>query len=323
MSRKSKVVPTLLVNICTEMVDNAGEDSYSSFIQGNNGYIGVFDGCGGMGARRYEKADGHTGAYISSRACALSTFLWVSEGSCSIDCRQKDMCESLKKRLKKDLTDLKAFLEMPGERVIKGDLYRALPTTLSVIITDAAEHIVDAAYLWAGDSRGYLLDAQGLCQITEDDIDDLQDAYSNLTSDSRLENVVNADTDFQIHEKHIHLTRPSLLIAATDGAFAYMLTPMEFEYIVLHTMLGAMSPAQWESALNEAIGRFASDDYSLMVLSVGFENYGQMQTYFRKRESTIYAEYIEPMGSTIEDDGENNYEVYWKKYKKSYERYMT
>ena len=49
--------------------ENLGEDSFFCAKKKNLAVIGVFDGCGGgLGARRYESFDGHTGAFIASRA---------------------------------------------------------------------------------------------------------------------------------------------------------------------------------------------------------------------------------------------------------------
>ena len=44
-----------------------GEDSYFCSHGENSAIISVFDGCGGAGARVYEKIGRHTGAYIASR----------------------------------------------------------------------------------------------------------------------------------------------------------------------------------------------------------------------------------------------------------------
>ena len=51
------------------------------------GSIGVFDGCGGLGARQYKHYEDHTGAYIASRIASGAVYEWFqllkSGKSCS------------------------------------------------------------------------------------------------------------------------------------------------------------------------------------------------------------------------------------------------
>ena len=54
-------------SISGEMIPQNGEDSYLYSFNENKGLVGVFDGCGGIGSRRYEILNGKTGAYIASR----------------------------------------------------------------------------------------------------------------------------------------------------------------------------------------------------------------------------------------------------------------
>ena len=43
-----------------------------------------------------------------------------------------------------------------------------LPTTLTIALVNEKETNVDILYLWAGDSRGYLWNSDGLAQLTDD-----------------------------------------------------------------------------------------------------------------------------------------------------------
>lgn len=59
-----------IVSFCRDMVAQCGEDSYCHCFCDNAGLLGVFDGCGGAGARKHEFYSGKTEAYMASRLCA-------------------------------------------------------------------------------------------------------------------------------------------------------------------------------------------------------------------------------------------------------------
>ena len=67
-----------------------------------------------------------------------------------------------------------------------GSLGKAFPTTASVITGKTNGNKVDVTCYWAGDSRCYMLDANGLHQLTADDLDG-QDAMSNLSNDGVMQ----------------------------------------------------------------------------------------------------------------------------------------
>ena len=47
-----------------------GEDSFMRSLGADSAIVGVFDGCGGLGARTYPGLGKHTGAYLSARAAS-------------------------------------------------------------------------------------------------------------------------------------------------------------------------------------------------------------------------------------------------------------
>lgn len=128
------------------------------------------DGCGGLGSRRYAELDGQTGAHAASRVAAQSVKRWAAA------CRSlpKDPSEGreLQRALQGTLeADLSAFvaehrLTEGGSRIV-GSMQRLLPTTLCMALADGGE---GACFLWAGDSRGYVLDETGLHLYTRDDV---------------------------------------------------------------------------------------------------------------------------------------------------------
>lgn len=41
--------------------------------------IGVFDGCGGLGSRRFKDHENHTAAYIAARVAGKATLEWFEK----------------------------------------------------------------------------------------------------------------------------------------------------------------------------------------------------------------------------------------------------
>lgn len=76
-----------------------------------------------------------------------------------------------------------------------------------------------ADFIWAGDSRGYVLSDMGLAQVTKDDIDDSVDALDNISNDGVLTNVVSADGNYILHSKQIKIKDKIIIFNATDGCF--------------------------------------------------------------------------------------------------------
>lgn len=249
---------------CVEKKAGEGEDrgickSFPDLV-----YAGVFDGCGGSGAKRYPNYDNHTGAYIAAECVSEVFENWFDQyfNKCGFhETHLKDMI----------INKMKSFEEKYGEKSqILGMISKVFPTTVATAacFRHSERFIVD--YLWAGDSRIYLLDEDGLAQLTEDDLGGI-DAMKNLTEDGVLTNVVNLTTDFSLHAGQLVLPRDhGIVIAVTDGCFGYLSTPMHFEHLLLETMQQANNVEAWFGNLKESIGRTARDDYTLSIFAVGY-----------------------------------------------------
>ena len=106
-----------------------------------------------------------------------------------------------------------------------------------------------AHVFWAGDSRAYVVTADGVAQLTTDDLRDPGDALANLRRDSVVSNAMSADTDFHVSYRRVSCDAPFLLVGATDGCFGYVPTPMHFEHLLLRALAGARSTQAWSTAL--------------------------------------------------------------------------
>lgn len=74
-----------------------------------------------------------------------------------------------------------------------------------------------------------------------------------------------------------------MLITATDGCFAYFSTPMEFEFLLLETLCKAKSPEEWKHLLFDRLKEIVGDDYTLMIVCIGFSNFQEMKKYYKFR----------------------------------------
>lgn len=314
--KKIKIAPSVVICAEREKLEGLGEDSYSfSFRGGDNGYIAVYDGCGGMGARKYSKANNKTGARIASRLAAYLTDEFYNARQFKYDGMDH---ERLKVKFKEAFNKVKAAVENDGGFMLGGDLFKAIPTTASIIaIKPQAENELLCEFLWAGDSRGYFLDSDGLCQITKDELQTEEDAFTNLRSDGRMSNVIHADGEFHISERDITLKLPIMIISSTDGAFGYFSTPMDFEHIILKSLCESASIEEWERNLSELIIPVTGDDFAVCIAVYGFEDYKDIKKYFSKRLDYIGRKFI---GKINEDTPEQKLEKLWNKYKTSYYR---
>ena len=216
-----------IFSVAEEMVKNNGEDCFYYDVIDNNFIIAALDGCGGSGSKKYENYSGKTGAYIASRAVCGGVRTWFCESNEE---------SKLPNYIQEALSVCKKYADKTGR--IMGSLGKAFPTTTAIITGKLISNGIDANWYWAGDSRCYMLDYNGLHQLTTDDLDG-QDAMSNLSNDGVMTNVINASTSFEVHNKKLSFDSPCILLTATDGCFGYLNSPMEFEYLLTDSLIKA------------------------------------------------------------------------------------
>lgn len=302
-------VTDFLVDICVGQIPENGEDTSLYNLSERAALVAAFDGCGGSGAKKYSRAGNKTGAYIAARAVKSTVNTWF-EGS-----RQRD-ADRLHDQI---LEVLQKCHQLASESSgLIGRLTKLFPTTMAAAVCELGEEGLYADLYWAGDSRIYLLDADGIAQLTRDDIGDV-DAMENLSADEVLTNVVNLSVPFTIHTARIEPRKPCLILAATDGSFGYLSTPMEFEYLLLETLLKSESVAEWEQELTRRIGAVAGDDYTVCGVSLGFGSLSALKNQLFPRAEALYEQYVHPLEQA---DSRERLEL-WKQYQSEYYRYLN
>lgn len=304
-----------IIECCQEKIKQNGEDSYYTSLYDNAGIVSVFDGCGGSGAKKYQKFQNKTGAYMSSRVVAGATKDWFAESFGTPE-YQNAPALSLKKKIKEYLSICKEVGDEAS--ALKGLLAKDFPTTASIIIATTKNGInIDVLCLSVGDSRCYMLSSDGLMQLTEDDLGNV-DAMDNLTTDAVLTNVITTSKDFEIHQKRLKVKSPCILFTATDGCFGYLSTPMEFEYLLINTLLEAQSVVDLENKLKTNLIQLSGDDFSFTGLSIGFGSFQAMQNSFRPRADHLRVAYISKIKDATLDEKKN----LWRVYKSHYELFL-
>ena len=324
-SEKAPRIPDLWFTIAQEAKADHGEDSWCRCFSSGAGLLAVFDGCGGLGAQRHPEYDLHsqnscpneTEAYVASRLCAGAFYdafhtLRVAERGISADGffdRVNNYCARVLVGCRPD-----------GGAKIMGSMVKTLPTTAAAALVIADERGYDICALWAGDSRVYLLNEDGLAQLTVDDAT-VSDPMDNLYEDGILRNVLSADRPPKLSRSTIRVKAPFLVFSATDGCFGYFSTPMEFEATLLETLQAASCAQEWEQAVQERIGQVAGDDYTLSLAAYGFGSFPALKQAFRSQVKTLRRDYLEALADLPTEDRASR-QALWERYKPNYLRYI-
>jgi hypothetical protein len=333
--------PILSFGFNLAKVPGEGEDSDPIVRDGRElGLVAVFDGMGGAGGTVYETPDGpRTGAYLASRVArdvveermlALLDPEWNLDGPAAA----RDLRRSVKHALADTLTGLNA----PASG-LRSRLLRALPTTMALMALQRREprmgHWAGHVF-WSGDSRVYVFDpVTGAHQLTRDDLRDQGDALVNLRQDSVVSNAMSADVDFVVHHHQVELTAPFLAVAATDGCFGYLRTPIHFEHLVLASLRDSTEIESWSRLLQQRIAVITGDDAAMAVLGVGADH-GEFRQLFATRTAEIEQRCVVPLDELESEVGRAEQAVaearrrraalqtsLWAAYKPEYERYLS
>lgn len=291
---------TLSLIFCVEkeMRPGNGEDSYYFAATDKRSIVAAFDGCGGIGSRHYKNYSDKTGAYVASRAVCGGVKAWFENGA---------EIEKIDENVKRALGVCNKFADKAGRLV--GSLGKSFPTTAAIISINNNV----ATCIWAGDSRCYILDCDGLHQLTEDDVSG-EDALSNISNDGVLTNVISGGSAFVLHKKNIIIDKPCMLFTATDGCFGYLNSPMEFEYLLTSTLMESECADHWKKLLADNFSEFTGDDYTLCAALYGFADFQSIKQYFYRRNEYVRDTYIASDASVNEK---------WEQYKAAYSAYLV
>lgn len=317
MSEKLPLDFTVL-NFAGEANPGYGEDSWCYGFTEQDGLIAVFDGCGGSGGRRHEKYSNHTEAFIASRLCAGAMYEYIQNNFSTNSNNGQIKANILLDYIQKRLQD-----NAPEHDSRKGRIsgLRTLPSTMAAAWVSSAKstHAI-VTPMWTGDSRIYVLTENGLSQMSIDDTNQ-PDPFENLYHDGVLTNVLCADSNAKINNYSVTIEYPFIVIVASDGCFGYVSTPMEFEGMILHTLLESNSVGQWESNLKKLTASFSGDDYTMCLASFGYSSFENLHERFTKRYDSLYKIFLEKIWQSDENNISMRRQL-WNKYRTGYMKYI-
>lgn len=308
----------ILFQFSEEMVSGHGEDNYYSAYFGENAVVSVYDGCGGLGSRTYKELKDCTGAFIASRIASGAVHDWMHDIAIKKKVFSKSfLLDSLRDYIQSGYGVAEEYSE--NNLKISGSMVRDFPTTMAFAIAENHDMGVMLHVVWAGDSRVYLLNRDGIAQLTKDDVKS-DDAMSNLSDDGALTNVLSSDGKYVLNYRSMLLREPAIILAATDGCFGYIPSPMEFEFEVLSAIGKSANADEMKANLHDAFGDAAGDDFSLGFMSFFYGSFENMRGSLENRFNVLGNEYIRSLRRDPEND-ELVMEL-WQKYRKNYERYL-
>lgn len=287
-----------LLSVSYSILPNKGEDSFVLRSYEHGAFLCVADGCGGLGSRRYKNLAGRTGAHLASRLITRAFCGWAEERRPMPLTPEEG--ELLCRELEHDLQDIlcgfaKRNCENTASRIV-GSMQRCLPTTLCAVITqEGAASWRDLCFLWAGDSRGYVLDENGLHQCTRDDLRGNPDAFDSLYRDVPLSNLLSADHPIKLSMRRLRAPLPCMALAVTDGAYGCLSTPMEYEMLLMNTLRSATSYESWVRKLTNALKKLAHDDATILCQPCGFGSFTSMKQHLLPRREALQKTYITPV----------------------------
>ena len=303
---------SIALKFMKEKKEGAGEDSPSLFFESKDFVsTGVFDGMGGAGSKPCKDDDGkiHSMAYIASRITENAIENYLADIQAPVQISSSSLKAIVVNRFKQEKEK-----HPPEGSSIRSKLIRDYPTTmaLSLAYLDANSKYTIQSF-WAGDSRNYLWTADGFAQISQDDLVGELDPLENLCKGARMSNCLCADRDFDIHEKKIeNVCVPFILFSTTDGCFDCFPSPMHFQKMLQNTLSESSDSEEWCKKIEYAITNIASDDISLSLVAVGFENFESLKKILSKQNEILQ----ELPDSTLEC------KKIWERYKIGYMRYL-
>lgn len=201
--------------------------------------------------------------------------------------------------LKEKLAAIAQNAGLKNESRLKGTYL--LPTTLSVTLMRERKESVDLICLWAGDSRAYYWNEEGLAQISDD-----HEIGGTMT------NLISLAKDFRLQICSLKVKKPCLVFNATDGVYKCMMfaSPLDLESLLLQAILKSESVEQLEENLDkiyENIGRH-DDSNSLAAVTFGYADFGALKAAAEKRSDEIERKIVSRLPDILTRDYRAEYE---------------
>ena len=155
---------------------------------------------------------------------------------------------------------------------------------------------IEVVYIWAGDSRGYMWNEDGLAVLTDDH-----------EKDETMTNLITLSKDFYLEGKMYTFKKPCILFNATDGCYKCpaFASPFDLEYIFLDAFKEVYSLDDGIKKLKETFEVLSShDDSNTIALSTygDFDSFESFKKAVLERLGYIDKEYITKLPGILTRD---------------------
>ncbi len=257
--------------------------------------IAVADGLGGAGARTVSTSTGEaTAARVASQLTIEELAAWWAQTNDAPRSDYLDLKRSIAGILRHQLRD-------QADAGVVGTLVREYPTTLAAATVTRTGSTAHVSVIWAGDSRVYLLNDQGLQLLTTDQVSGDTDELAQMYADPQMTNMISADRPFNLQVAETTLQDPFLLLTATDGCFGYLPSPAHLEAVLLEELQAADSESDWARKLTRCFNGVAGDDTSFAAMLFG-GTFGGLQRGVRDRAEQVRNDQVLPVEAAVDGD---------------------
>lgn len=318
-----------------------GEDSEPIFLDCDSFVaVGVLDGMGGAGGAECvsDFGDSHTKAYVASRIIKEA----IEKALCQLTTLPniRDFITFLENVITNRYEEERLKYPPKSKGGLRSTLIKEYPTTLAMVVVsiDDDKYVIDS--IWAGDSRNYIWNMNGLFQISVDDLKGGLDPLQNLYEDAPMSNCLQADAPIKLNHKRIELSQRDkfIIFSATDGCFGYYPSPMDFEKILFDCLRNANTLDEWKEKLSHAFEFVTADDFSYSFAAIGFNQFKDLKKFLSRSQKGTLARYFQKRYdfeckvrkrnkldaeiAEIEAHLESEIKELWPNYKQSYLKFM-
>ena len=174
---------------------------------------------------------------------------------------------------------------------------KLLPSTLVIgLVNDSDEREdLDVVYLWAGDSRAYVWDRNGLGIFTEDH-----------EKNETMTNLINLSIPFYLEGKMYTVNKPCILFNASDGCYKCpaFASPFDLEYIILDALKDADTFDMGVENLKNTLNILSTHDDSctLAISTYGYSLFEDIRSDVLARLKYIDENIIAKLPDILERD---------------------
>ena len=170
-----------------------------------------------------------------------------------------------------------------------------LPTTMVLSLMNETETGVEVLYLWAGDSRGYIWDKNGLAQITDD-----HEKGETMT------NLISLTKPFTLEARMMTFSKPVMLLNVSDGCYkcSCFASAFDFEYVLLMELSQSNNFKETAEKLDQQFLDIGTHDDSntIALMAFGYDEFIDVKSSVAARLDYLNKEMVSKLPDILTRD---------------------